>query len=175
MDWSFLEDKEWEALDIGSGKDYPSNALSNFAPHPFIIDGVECNSMEGFLQSLKFKEPEMQKEVCKLVGKAAKFKGKKKKWWQDQTLYWQGVSYKRESQEYQDLLDRAYDELSKNESFQRALLATGNATLTHTIGKRKETETILTAREFCSRLTAIRQRLKEEQKKNIEKAKNLDF
>ena len=117
----------------------------------------------------------MQKEVCKLVGKAAKFKGKKKKWWQDQTLYWQGVSYKRESQEYQDLLDRAYDELSKNESFQRALLATGNATLTHTIGKRKETETILTAREFCSRLTAIRQRLKEEQKKNIEKAKNLDF
>lgn len=175
MDWSFLEEKEWEALDIGSGKDYPSNALSNFAPHPFVIDGVECNSMEGFLQSLKFKEPEMQKEVCKLVGKAAKFKGKKKKWWQDQTLYWQGVSYKRESQEYQDLLDRAYDELSKNESFQRALLATGNATLTHTIGKRKETETILTAREFCSRLTAIRQRLKEEQKKNIEKAKNLDF
>lgn len=175
MDWSFLEEKEWEALDIGSGKDYPSNALSNFAPHPFVIDGVECNSMEGFLQSLKFKEPEMQKEVCKLVGKAAKFKGKKKKWWQDQTLYWQGISYKRESQEYQDLLDRAYNELSKNESFQRALLATGNATLTHTIGKRKETETILTAREFCSRLTAIRQRLKEEQKKNIEKAKNLDF
>lgn len=162
MDWSFLENKEWEPLDIGSGKDYPSNALSNFAPHPFVIDGVECSSMEGFLQSLKFKEPEMQKEVCKLVGKAAKFKGKKKKWWQDQTLYWQGVSYKRESQEYQDLLDRAYNELSKNEGFQRALLATGNATLTHTIGKRKETETILTAREFCSRLTAIRQRLKEE-------------
>lgn len=175
MDWSFLENKEWEPLDIGSGKDYPSNALSNFAPHPFVIDGVECNSMEGFLQSLKFKEPEMQKEVCKLVGKAAKFKGKKKKWWQDQTLYWQGVSYKRESQEYQDLLDRAYDELSKNESFQRALLATGNATLTHTIGKRKETETILTAREFCSRLTAIRQRLKEEQKKELKNTKNLDF
>ena len=62
MDWSFLENKEWEPLDIGSGKDYPSNALSNFAPHPFVIDGVECNSMEGFLQSLKFKEPEMQKE-----------------------------------------------------------------------------------------------------------------
>ena len=51
MDWSFLENKEWEPLDIGSGKDYPSNALSNFAPHPFVIDGVECNSMEGKLQS----------------------------------------------------------------------------------------------------------------------------
>lgn len=175
MDWSFLENKEWEPLDIGSGKDYPSNALSNFAPHPFVIDGVECNSMEGFLQSLKFKEPEMQKEVCKLVGKAAKFKGKKKKWWQDQTLYWQGVSYKRESQEYQDLLDRAYAALAENEGFKKALLASGNAVLTHTIGKRKETETILTAREFCSRLTAIRNYLQAEQKRELENTKNLNF
>lgn len=66
-------------MDIGSDSGFPSATLSNFAPHPFVIDGVECNSMEGFLQSLKFSNPEMQKEVCKLVGKAAKFKGKKKK------------------------------------------------------------------------------------------------
>lgn len=65
-------------MDIGSGTGFPSATLSNFAPHPFVIDGVECNSMEGFLQSLKFSNPEMQKEVCKLVGKAAKFKGKKR-------------------------------------------------------------------------------------------------
>ena len=175
MDWSFLENKEWEPLDIGSGKDYPSNALSNFAPHPFVIDGVECNSMEGFLQSLKFKEPEMQKEVCKLVGKAAKFKGKNKKWWQDQTLYWQGVAYKRESQEYQDLLDRAYAALAENEGFKKALLASGNAVLTHTIGKRKETETVLTAREFCSRLTSLRNYLQAEQKRKLENAKELNF
>lgn len=164
MDWNFLDEQEWEDMDIGSGKGYPSSALSNFAPHPFVIDGIECASMEGFLQSLKFKDPEIQKEICKLVGKAAKFKGKKKKWWQDQTLYWQGVSYKRDSQKYQELLDRAYEALSKNEGFQKALLATGNAKLTHTIGKRKENETVLTVKEFCSRLTAIRQRLREEQK-----------
>lgn len=35
--------------------------------------------MEGLLQSFKFENHEMQKEVCKLVGKKAKFKGKKKK------------------------------------------------------------------------------------------------
>lgn len=63
-------------MDIGSGKEYPANALSNFAPHPFILDGIECNSFEGFLQSLKFSSVDMQKEVCKLVGKMAKFKGK---------------------------------------------------------------------------------------------------
>ena len=48
-------------MNIGSGQDYPANALSNFAPHPFVFDGVEVNSMEGFLQSLKFKNFDMQK------------------------------------------------------------------------------------------------------------------
>ena len=76
---------------------YPASSLSNFAPHPFVIDGIECNSMEGFLQSLKFKNIDMQKYVCSLVGKSAKFKGKKKKWWKTQTLYWQGKEYKRDS------------------------------------------------------------------------------
>ena len=62
----------WHNMDIGSGNGYPSAALSNFAPHPFVIDGVECASMEGFLQSLKFSNPDMQKEVCKLIGIKAK-------------------------------------------------------------------------------------------------------
>ena len=149
-------------MDIGSGSGWPSCALSNFAPHPFVIDDVVCASMEGFLQSLKFKEPEMQVEVCKLVGKAAKFKGKKKKWWQTQTLFWQGQTFKRDSKEYQELLDRAFDALSTNTSFQKALLATGTATLTHSIGKTKQQETVLTKQEFCSRLTKIRERLRKE-------------
>lgn len=148
-------------MDIGSGAGFPAAALSNFAPHSFVIDGIECASMEGFLQSLKFSNPEMQKEVCKLVGKAAKFKGKKKKWWKTQTLYWQGISYKRDSQEYQDLLDRAFDALAQNTSFQKALLATKDAVLTHSIGKRKKEETVLTTQEFTSRLTQIRKRLME--------------
>lgn len=153
-------------MDIGSGTGWPSAALSNFTPHPFIIDGVECASMEGFLQSLKFKEPDMQIEVCKLVGKAAKFKGKKKKWWRTQTLYWQGQEFKRDSQEYQDLLDRAFDALAQNTGFQKALLATGKATLTHSIGKSKETETVLTKQEFCSRLTKIRSNLQKGSNEN---------
>ena len=66
-------------MDISSGTGYPASSLSNFAPHEFEIDGVKCASMEGFLQSLKFQNPEMQKYVCSLVGKAAKFKGKNKK------------------------------------------------------------------------------------------------
>lgn len=84
-------------MDIGSGTGYPSANLSNFSPHVFTVDGIECNSMEGFLQSLKFQDPEMQKHVCTLVGKKAKFKGKKKKWWKTQTLYWKGEDIVSES------------------------------------------------------------------------------
>ena len=143
-------------MNIGSGSKYPAGALSNFSPHPFSIDDVECNSMEGFLQSLKFKSVEMQVEVCKLVGFAAKKKGRNKNWQQSQTLYWRGKEYKRKSKEYQDLLDRAYEAMYKNTKFKKALEASKPASLTHSIGKSKESETILTTREFCSRLTKLR-------------------
>lgn len=144
-------------MDIGSKAGYPASALSNFAPHKFIFDGVECASMEGFLQSLKFKSPEMQKEVCKLVGKAAKFKGKHKNWRVTQTLYWKGKEYKRDSDEYQELLDNAYISLfNQSESFRNALKATGSSSITHSIGKNKINETVLTQTEFCSRLLKLR-------------------
>ncbi len=145
-------------MDIGSRKGYPSAALSNFAPHPFVFDGVECASMEGLLQSFKFEKHEIQKEVCKLVGLKAKNRGRgrTKRWKQVQTLWWNSVAYPRKSKEYQTLLNRAYKALSYNKKFQKALLATGDAILTHTIGKNSENETILTQREFCRRLTLLR-------------------
>ena len=34
-------------MDIGSGGNWPSCALSNFAPHPFEIDGVKCKILTG--------------------------------------------------------------------------------------------------------------------------------
>jgi len=143
-------------MDIGSGTGYPSSALSNFAPHPFEIDGVKCNSMEGFLQSLKFKNPEMQEHVCTLVGREAKFKGKKKNWYVTQALWWRGIEINRHSQKYQDLLDRAYNALFQNSGFKKALLATMDSSLTHSIGKSDAHRTILTKQEFCSRLLKLR-------------------
>lgn len=117
--------------------------------------------MEGFLQSLKFKNPDMQEHICTLVGAKAKKSGANKNWQRDQTLYWRGQSIKRDSQEYQDLLDRAYLAMfSQNTKAQKALLATGDANLTHSIGRRKINETVLTAQEFCSRLMEIRSYLK---------------
>ena len=67
---------------------------------------------------------------------------------------------KRDSREYQDLLDRAFEALATNKKFQKTLLDTQNATLTHAMGKKKTSETVLTTQEFCSRLTKIREQLK---------------
>lgn len=147
-------------MDIKSGKEYPASALSNFAPHKFKFRGVECASMEGLLQSLKFKNPEMQKEICKLVGRQAKSKGSNKDWKTSQTLWWNGQPIKRNSTEYQLLLDEAFLSLSRDsESFRNALIATQNAVLKHSIGKTKKNDTVLTQSEFCSRLMIIRARL----------------
>ena len=146
-------------MDIGSGNTYPSNALSNFAPHSFVIDGVKCASMEGFLQSLKTNNPDMQEHICGLVGRAAKFAGKKKKWQTTQTLYWKGVAYPRKGEEYQQLISRAFDELYTNTGFKKALKAAGNATFTHSIGRRKQEETVLTITEFVGNLNRLRNKL----------------
>lgn len=152
-------------MDIGSGNGYPESALSNFAPHPFVFRGFEVASMEGLLQALKCKSPAMQLHVMTLVGKAAKFAGKKRKWWRDQTLHWQGRTIDRHGEEYQLLLDEAFEALFQNAGARRALLASGNAVLKHSMGKTDEKRTVLTCREFCSRLTKIRTRLQAEERK----------
>jgi len=149
-------------MDISSKGSYPSNKLSNFAGHRFTLDEVQINSMEGFLQSLKFKSPEMQAEVCKLVGFSAKKKGSSKDWRKTQTLYWKGTEIKRDSDDYQTLLDRAYNAMfEQSDSFRRALIASGESTLTHKMGKNKKSETVLTTNEFISRLYKIRRKLKQ--------------
>ncbi len=129
-----------------------------------MLDGVQCNSFEGFIQSVKYKDANMQAEICKGVGLKAKRSGQKKNWQRTQTLYWKGQAIKRDSKEYQDLLDRAYNSLFRtNSKARKALLATGDAVLTHSIGHTKINETVLTKKEFCSRLMKIRLELKTEE------------
>lgn len=146
-------------MDIKSGCGWPASALSNFSPHSFVFDCVQCASMEGFLQSLKFEKEHIQIEVCKLVGREAKFRGKprNKTWQKAQTLWWKGIAFHRESDFYQDLLDKAFRAMyDQNTSFRKALNATHDAVIRHSIGNNKEAETVLTEREFCSRLMKLR-------------------
>ena len=58
-----------KALDIWSKSPYPSNVLSNVCSNGFRFDGVLCGSMEGFLQSLKYRDADKQRQVCSMKGK----------------------------------------------------------------------------------------------------------
>jgi hypothetical protein len=148
-------------MDIKAGQPYPAGALSNFIARPFVFRGVLCNSMEGLLQGLKYKNPDMQKHICTLVGRKAKMTGRHKNWYESQTLWWQGAPIKRGSEEYQELLDEAFVCLfTQNKKAEAALMATGNAKLTHSIGNKDPRRTVLTEREFCSRLMDIRATIK---------------
>ena len=145
-------------IDIGSKND--TSELSNFTHYIFWFDGILCNSMEGLLQAFKFEDAEKQRMVCQLIGVKAKYMGKKrnKAWKSQQTLWWKGVPFTRDSNEYQILLDRAFKALSVNVKFQKALMATGNAELIHeSFGSWDITQTVLTRKEFCSRLTLLRE------------------
>ena len=147
-------------VDIHSKGEYPSCALSNFAEYEFFIDNVKCAGMEGFLQSLKFRSVRKQKQVCLLSGKEAKCSTRhtlaQLRWRMTHNLYWQGKRINRLSDEYQKLLDRAYEALSENVNFQTALKASLPYTLTHSIGKTDMKKTVLTEYELISRLERIR-------------------
>ena len=124
----------------------------------FSVDGVECASMEGFLQSLKYQDIEKQRYCCTLTGHTARLYGKQAPDWRTkQTLYWNGVEYDRHSDEYRLLIERTYCILfTQSKDAKDALLATGSEILTHTVGNSNPNETILTKKEFCDILTEIR-------------------
>lgn len=232
-------------IDVKARGTFPANILSNFAPTNFELDGVKIKSMEGFLQSLKIKDPEQQKMMCLLDGFEAKKMSKSVKrsendmllfWkgkrflkgsveynnlkravieasksskdgyfnyggknissvgafltaikvespeiqdlilkmsqdnlkqisknitpkYQVRNLYWKGNVIKRDSQEYQNLLDRAYDaRYCADFNFRRALKVSKGHKLLHTKGKTDILDTILTQNEFLQRLNSLRDR-----------------
>ncbi len=148
-------------IDIHSKADYPASALSNFTNHSFVFNAVACRSMEGLLQSLKFQDIATQNAVCQMDGPAAKEKGMTVDWRPFQTLWWQGQPMSRQGDDYQQFLTSVFMALyTQNEDARMALLSTGDAELIHSIGVQDACETVLTEREFCSRLMNVRNLLK---------------
>ena len=149
------------SLDIVSKAPYPAGALSNIAAHAFTIDGVACASMESFLQSLKVADAERQAQICGYKAGKAQGIGRRHNWRAEGRLWWRGAPVERLSDAYQALLDRAYEALfAQSAAFRDALAATGDAELVHTMGRIHPANTVLTADEFCTRLTALRARLR---------------
>lgn len=146
-------------MDIRNKADYPYGVLAPFAYNVFFLDGVRCNSLEGFLYSLQVKKPQVQAKVCLLTGLAAHDAAKGQDFYRTQTCHWGGIAFKRDGPEYQDLLDRVFIALGKNADFCEALLATGCEPLTFCLGRQSQRKTMLTEREFIPRLLRLRLQL----------------
>lgn len=152
-------------LDLGSRNPGLGKALSNFAPYGFVLDGVECGSIEGFLQSLKFEDIGEQELVAPLVGYKAYKTGQVENaaWRAAQKLWWKGYAYPRLSREYHSLIQRAYDACyEQNPAFRQALFDTGVDVLTHNIGNHDPTMTTLTEWEYIYVMYRLRARAQQE-------------
>lgn len=145
--------------------DRNARELSNLTPHAFEFEGVQCASMEGFLQALKYTDPLEQQAVCRLAGLEAKQYTSRRRsrtaWRQRGLLNWQGKVFLRESEEYAWLLEKAYQAMyEQSEPFRSALHATGCARLIHPSGGDDPFKTVLTRDEFCKLLTSLREQQK---------------
>ena len=146
-----------KAVDIWSKSDYPADVLSNLCSNGFRFDGMVCGSMEGFLQSLKQKDKDKQRQICSMKGKNAK-KMASTGWQTEQIIWWKGVAIDRQSNEYMQLERRAYLAMfEQNERFRTALMSTRGQKLFHSRGESNPFKTILTEDELCTILTELRE------------------
>jgi len=151
-------------MDVLSTARYPASQLSNFAVHPFVMDGVLCSSMEGFLQSLKFENPVEQELVCCMSGMAAKRKGAtmNAEWQASGVLWWRGIPYGRHDKRYEAIC-RAYDSMfEQSVMFRKALCAAGDEEFDHSVGEDDPSKTTITRMAFCAQLERLRKRLRDE-------------
>ena len=149
-------DPDANTLDIRSNGLYPSNVLSNLCSNGFRFEGMVCGSMEGFLQSLKQKDKDKQRQICSMKGGNAR-KHSVTSWQTDQIVWWRGQAYDRQSEDYWRLIRRAYQAMfEQSERFRAALMQTRDITLIHSSGEVNPYKTILTKEEFCQILTEMR-------------------
>lgn len=105
-----------DVIDIKARGKYPSNVLSNFAKTNFEIDGIKVSSIEGFLQSLKTNDSELQKKICQMNGFEAKEFSKRFKRRPEEVLcFWNGKAFTKSSPEFKQLIKQVLE--AKNKTF----------------------------------------------------------
>jgi predicted NAD-dependent protein-ADP-ribosyltransferase YbiA (DUF1768 family) len=123
--------------------------ISNLAHSPFVIDGRECASIEGFYQGIKRAGMDIQDHVFATFGMNAKKQSKPTK-----HVYFGDFVYEIGSDEHHELIYKAQlCKYTQHQGSREALLSTGNARIRHKAGRDSE---FYPARVYCRHLTQIR-------------------
>jgi len=139
-----------------------SKTLSNLYPYEFDFRGFHLHSLESFFQGLKFKNPEIQKLIFAYSGTDAYHiqAASDYNWKESGYVYWQGQPIKRDSTEYDLLVDEAYISMAQNPLYRMALKNV-NKPLIHSMGKHSKTDTLLTRYEFEKQINCLSAFLKQ--------------
>ena len=142
-----------------------SKLLSNLFPYTFTYQGIRFNSIEGFFQGIKFKDPTLQKQVFLYSGKEAVViqKASDYDWKITKEVYFLGKKIKRDSKEYDELVLEIYVSAIQN-PFYRNALKNCKLPIIHLIGEIDKTKTVFTRYEFEKMLNALHAYLEREER-----------
>lgn len=154
------ESEKW--INVGYKLKGPyAKVLSNLFPYKFEFKGKKLGSIEGFFQGIKFKDITMQNMVLEYSGLDSNYikVASDIDWKKDGILYWQGKQIKRDSKEYDDLVDELYISAIQNPLY-RNVLKQCNKDIIHIMGGATKEETVFTRYEFEKQLNCLKDFLK---------------
>lgn len=134
-----------------------AKVLSNLFPYTFTFKGKKLSSIEGFFQGIKFKNIEMQNMVLEYSGMPSNCikVASDIDWQKDGIIYWQGEPIKRDSKEYDDLVDELYICAIQNPLY-RNVLKNCPKDIIHVMGAENKEDTVYTRYEFEKQLNCLK-------------------
>ena len=103
-----------KVTDIHPEGRHPEDILSRLCNNEFCYDGLQCGCMEAFLQSLRYPDQEIQRQVCTLNAYELGYRLEAyptADWRVNQTLWWKGKPIKRCSLKYRRMIYEAHSEM----------------------------------------------------------------
>ena len=141
-----------------------SKVLSNLFPYTFNFREIKLHSIESFFQGIKMKDIHLQNELFHYSGIESNVLkvASDYNWQEEGIIYWQGTPIKRDSKEYEELVEELYISAIQNPLY-RSILKKVNKPIIHSIGKENKNETVFTRYEFEKTLNSLVAFLKEEE------------
>ena len=138
------ESDKWVNVGYSLRGMYPK-LLSNLFPYKFKFKGCTLNSIECFFQGIKFKNKKLQKQLFKYSGKEALVlqEATSYNWKETGIVYWRGKEIKRDSKEYDDIIDELYISAIQND-FYRNAIKNCKLPIVHLVGEKFKNETVFT-------------------------------
>lgn len=150
------ETEKWVDVGYRNRGDY-AQMLSNLFPYTFKFKGKRMRSIENFFQGIKFKDKKIQNYVFTYYGtQAVHIKAATDYNWKESGIvYWQGKEIKRDSKEYELLVDELYISAIQNPIY-RGVLNNCNKFIIHSIGENNKKDTTFTRYEFEFELNCLK-------------------